>query len=456
MKNIDILKDHASGGRANIIFAFPFVIALFVCTFYLKLPQEYQNSDLAFLNNPSRLISLGLAYLIALILVVKRFQKSLFIFKKNKIFIVLMLYFLSSVLWSSYPSKVIINWGHITGLTLTIISLLQFIGKKHEKIFFIFSGYAFVAVSVSLILCVFLPERGIYSINGRWMGVTTNPNSLGAICLVSVWANLSCIGLYSQKGLRLFCFLTILITLIVLWGTNSITSIVCCLFIFGSMNYFRIIRKNSTSKIIIKLFLLMVISTSIILFIAIIRPELLSIDVILSEIGRNNKLTGRVVLWDLGFKLFHTKPWFGWGFDSLASALTNLTKQKIDTGQFHNGYIDLCIRGGIIGAGFVAALLLKFLVDCIAVTKQNAQIGTSYLILVFSILLHNFTEASLLRSTHLLWILFLLSFFSTSYIKHLSKYSYANSRKEIWRDVNLSSSESPVREAQTNYGIGRL
>lgn len=427
MKSIAISSSAADQKKKNFLYALPLAVTILTSTFYLKLPQGGHSATLAFLDNPNRLIILGFAYSAALALVCTKFHKSLLVVVNNKLFVLLSIYILVSVFWSKFPSKVIINWGHSCGLACVVISALFAIDDKPEKIFLLLSAYSFLAVITSLALCLFLPDRGIYSLNGRWMGVTTNPNSLGAICFVSIWANLACLGAYKQKKVQSFCALTILTTIVVLIGSNSITSTACCIFVIGCMLGFRMLRNNSPTLIFIKLFLVIAFSLSSMLVIYAIRPDLFTIDAIFSGVGRSKNLTGRTLLWEIGAGLLSSKPWFGWGFDSLASVFSS---KSIETGQFHNGYIDLCIRGGFIGAGLVAMFVLKLILNCYAYINRNAHVASVYLILLFAILLHNISEASLLRSTHFLWILFLFSYFHTDCLNQSSTYPQKNDHEE--------------------------
>lgn len=404
----------------GFIYGLPLLVTVFVSTVYLKLPEESRAAEYAFLHNPSRLIMLGAAYLFALMLVMQRAMEGLRIVFRNKLLVVLVCYMLASSFWSLYPLKVVIDWGHITGLTLVILCALFYIGGYPEKFFLLISGYCLAAGILSLVFVIFFPERGIYSINGRWMGVTTNPNSLGVICFVSFWANLACIRFYKQPSVRWFCALSLLIALILLVGTNSITSILCTVVVIACMQYVALIHRNPPVLIVIKLFLGMIVILSLLLTVIAIRPEWLSVDTILSGVGRGSHLTGRVELWKTGMDLILQKPWLGWGFDSLASVLSG---NRMDTGQFHNGYVDLCIRGGFVGVGLFFALIAKLFFNCIGLGKDHTRIAAVYLILVLSILIHNLTEASWIRNSHLLWILFLSVYFHTDYLKHFSFYT---------------------------------
>jgi O-antigen ligase len=80
--------------------------------------------------------------------------------------------------------------------------------------------------------------------------------------------------------------------------------------------------------------------------------------------------------------------------------------------QFHNGYLDLLVRGGIVGSILLGYLILRKCFLFVRLARVNWRLFTTLASLSTAILVHNFTEASLARGQHFLWVLFVFVLFS--------------------------------------------
>ncbi|NOT24204.1 MAG: O-antigen ligase family protein [Nitrospiraceae bacterium] len=365
-------------------------------------------SVLGFESDPTQMMVRGLAYGLALVLFIGRFQASLRLLAKQPIYVLLVIYILLSMLWSAFPQKVFINFGHSVGMGLVALSLLFYYEKRYAEIYFFLARILSPIILASLLLCLLFPAYGI-AYDGRWQGVFLNSNSLGLLCLISVWASAASLTVNSQRSIRRWSWTFLTLGLVAVFGSRSVTSITLSLFVMLGIPALLALRKNPRPVQIIKI--LMALLVGLILFASVIvfTPERLEWQEIFALFGRSTTLTGRTTVWAGALELIHLRPWLGWSFDSNLSVLGNLIGQS---GQFHNGYLDLLVRGGWIGLTLALWLVLAIFKGLVSVSKIESKTSICILVIVLAILFHNITEASLVRETNLLWMLLVVSYFS--------------------------------------------
>jgi O-antigen ligase len=138
-----------------------------------------------------------------------------------------------------------------------------------------------------------------------------------------------------------------------------------------------------------------------------LKPELLQLHTFMQAVGLSENFSGRESLWMFALEQFWQQPWLGYGFDSLASVLG---KVNMAVGQLHNGYLDLLVRGGVIGMSlFVLMTLVALSRNFMTATQGTGPVWSTVLLLV--VLVHNISESSLARSTHTLWLLYTICAF---------------------------------------------
>ncbi len=354
-------------------------------------------------TNPRRLIILGIAYFIGLYIYFKRLQYGVFIVKKNILYIVLLFLALLSIFWSSYSVNVVINFGHYTGFLLVTIAATNRYKYVHEDIFRFFAIIIGIALVFSIIVSVFVPNIGIHSITGRWQGVAGNPNTLGVVCLLSIWANISDLVTRKKNKILWLNISLLIITLISLIGANSTTSFIVSLFAATGIWFLSSLQNKPYDIKLIRIIFICWFGAMMALIIFLIKPELLTLQGIFSLVGKDTTFTGRTDIWLLAVKAIDLKQYFGWGFDSNRSALDYLGLHR---GQFHNGYLDLLVRGGYVSLTIFIAIIVQTVYRIFIVSKIQYSHSVAWFILLACILIHNIAEASIMRETHLLWYFF--------------------------------------------------
>ncbi len=187
------------------------------------------------------------------------------------------------------------------------------------------------------------------------------------------------------------------------------TSLIIAMFIVSFYVLFIVFKRTrTTSAFIVKIVVLFVTLLMLLVSLYVIDPSLVGPEGFNKITGRDITLTGRWKLWQRGFSLFLEKPVFGWSYDVLLSVFA---KNNITQGQFHNGYLDLAIRGGLMGFFLFFVVLVRFMRSLKRLIASNYECALMYLALLFGILIHNISEASFVRAPNILWLLFLVLYF---------------------------------------------
>ncbi|MBU4259061.1 MAG: O-antigen ligase family protein [Proteobacteria bacterium] len=404
----DLRKERAAHG---IIYIIPFFLLVLNSAITLQHGHSHLSwaeAEIAFIRDPTTLIVLGSAYLIALILVLRKIRQTLQIVRSQLVYCLFLLYIALSMFWSAFPIKVFITWGHYAGYTLIAISSVYYYTNFPRKFFYHLGFLTGVSVAGSIIVSLLFPNWTMFDPNGRWYGITSNPNTLGLICLLSIWANIVSLYITESKIIFLSNICLIVLAILALVGSGSVTSIILSVFVLSCVPIFMRIHINHPATRILKLFFIVCGTALAFSVYLLIHPEGYNTSTIFHDLGRDSTFSGRLRLWQDGWNLFMDKPCLGWSFDALLSVVA---KTKSNIGQFHNGYLHLIIRGGIVSMIFILFMIVDLFLCLRSFAHYQFKISIGFLIIVIAILAHNITEASIARSTHIFWFLFVFVYF---------------------------------------------
>ena len=398
-------------------------------------------TDLALERDASQLIIRGSAYLMALIICMKNYDSFIRDIVHRWVFLMLALYVITSMMWSLYPVKVLITWGHFVGISLSALVASRYF-VRHPNLLVSSLSYGLgIAMAYSAAVSLLLPDIGMSG--DRWQGGIGNPNTLGAICLVSIWASIANVVMserWMEKAASLGC---LAISVITLYFSGSKTSAIAAIFVvlgmsvLLSMRGHRLIKKISIG--VVWLWLLMTLFAGLWLFV----PELLGINDFLDAMGRDATLTGRTYIWDDAISLIAARPILGWGFDQLMSANEYV---EVEHTHFHNGYLDLLVRGGFLGLTLTLVMVVVAIRSIIKFGSIYSRLSVSLAMLILAILLHNMTEVSLMRNSTFLWMVFMMVYFFSGY---LVRYSGYKARKGQRNDASVRASQRIAGREQT-------
>ncbi len=391
--------------QLKVLPSLPFIIFLFGSALYLP---KFIHGGLVSPNIDDggifRQVFFGLSYLLAAFSLWRNMRLVVPLVMQQWLNLVLLLVVLGSALWSVAPGKVLINFGHLSGAFLVALTMGFNFCHSPLRFFRILALLELIILGVSIFLALVLPAYGQILIGDtmRWSGIGTHPNQLGISGAIGIWAALA---LFKEsvaprdKKLALSVFIAGWVVII---GANSITSLFVAITLLGWFLYIGTTsnRKSAVLRVMIGIFGLLI----LMLVIHVVAPDILGLHTIFGAAGRSENLSGRTELWVIARQAIEVHPIFGWSFDSLISLES---KFGIAYGQFHNGYLDLLVRGGALALGVVVVIIVRGIFSGYRNWSTFQAVAVPGLGMCVFAILHNITEASLVRPTHPLWVMLL-------------------------------------------------
>jgi exopolysaccharide production protein ExoQ len=327
----------------------------------------------------------------------------------------ILLYFLYcgvSMIWSDFPDVSFKRWFRAMGdvvMVLIVLTEPDWLGALKRLL----ARLAFLLLPLSVLFIRYYPELGrTYSRNGRpfWVGVATDKNALGMLCLVcGLAAIFRFIVIYrGEEGDRKMKPLIaqgalIVMTLYLIRAADSATALACFLLAGGVMVatcLFRLARKPVVIHV-------MVVAVLGVAFSALF----LQLGTGMVEgLGRESTLTGRTTIWHYALGMVHN-PVFGTGFESFwVGPRREKMIVSIDqtVNQAHNGYIEIFLNLGWIGVALLAGLIVTGYRRIVPAVRRQTQAGSLRLAYCIVAVAYNFTEAGF-KMMNPVWFFFLLS-----------------------------------------------
>lgn len=367
--------------------------------------QEYMG------GNPTDKTVFMLLILIGLLILIKRSLSITQTFKSNVFIFIFFLYCIISVFWSDYP---MVSFKRLIKATGDYIMVLIVLTERFPllSIEAIIRRCAYVLVPGSVLLIKYFSMGRIFTPWGgsEFTGVSTSKNMLGALCLIFGFYFLwSLITLRKGNGLLVDkneIYLFVINLLMILWlfiKAPSLTSIMSLVFSIALVIFLQtpLMRRNPGNIRILLVFAIL--SVLMIQLSQSIMPGLVSI------LGRDITLTGRVPLWSelLAMK---TNSIIGVGYESfwLGQRLELIWSNNWwQPNQAHNGFIEIYLNLGWIGLILLGGILYSTYKNSKRMLATNFQFGVLRLAALFIIIMFSQLEAAF-KGLHIMWFFFLL------------------------------------------------
>jgi O-antigen ligase len=351
-----------------------------------------------------RLVVFGGLYLASAWLIYLRRADFYSLMEGHWSYIFFLLFAFSSILWTANPLKNLVVCAHLLGHYFIAVAWLLLFRGHEVTLIRLYCMFSYFFIPACLVTALFFPGRNIHEPTGRWMALTWNPNSLGSLTMICIWANISYFFYAERKLMRLWILITIPAGFVLLFGAGSVTSLglTSLVIILVPLFYWFANSRNVVSAAL-KIAYSSIISFGIAGYFYATQPELFEAKKILGSVGRDARLTGRADLWDIAWKAIAERPFLGWSYDNLASLPSRFS---IEYHQFHNGYLDLWVRGGLISLGFLLYFAASTGVRVIRLAPSNKKLAAAYGALLVIIMLQNISEATFATGPNPLWLLF--------------------------------------------------
>ena len=370
--------------------------------------------DLYLDGSPWDRLFLTAIMVVGLVVLIARARRAGPVLRANGPLIVFFLYCALSVLWSDYPMVSFKRWTKALGnVTMVLVVLTD--PHPAAALKRVLARTAFFLIPLSILLIKYYPALGRSYIRWTWIpatiGVATDKNGLGAICLVfglaSLWRVVQLLrdeaGPFTKRQLAAHgTVLAMVLWLLVM--ADSSTSLACFL-LGGGIILFTTLpgtqRAARANAIVLTV-------TLVPLLMAFLFQDLYTNFV--EGLGRNTTLTGRTDIWRELLRL-DLNPWMGTGFESFwLGPRTEYfwMKYEFHPNQAHNGYLETYINLGWIGLGLLLLVVVAGYRNIIRLYERDSIAGSLGLTFLIVALVYNITEAAF-KVMHPLWIAFLLT-----------------------------------------------
>lgn len=397
--------------------------ALWIPTFWLFIASSRNigewlhydpggQSDRYLEGNPLDRAFLSVILALGLIVLISRGRQVGTLLRTNIPILMYFLYCGISIIWSDFPDVSFKRWFRALGdvaMVLIVLSDPDWLAAIRR----LFARIGLVVVPVSILFIRYFPELGrAYSRGGRssWTGVGTDKNALGMICLVFGLAAIYRFlqlrkeqGGARKKGPMAAQGALIVMTLYLLWQTNSATAFACFFLAGGVMvltQLFPAARKPRLLRLLIAVAVIVPLSA---MFLGIGSS-------LVGTLGRDTTFTGRTAIWHAALGMV-TNPLLGAGYESFwlgqrLVGVENLIGQGVN--QAHNGYIEIYLNLGWVGLVLLAILLVTGYRRIFTAVLSETHAGNLRLAFFIVTVAYNFSEGGF-KMMHPVWITFLLS-----------------------------------------------
>jgi O-antigen ligase len=380
---------------------------------WLRIGPVIESSDQYLDGSPlDRLILTGLLAA-GLVVLLTRSRRVGALLRANGPLLVLLLYCAVSVLWSAYPFVAFKRWTKALGNVVMVLVVLTD-PDPAAAVRRLLARSAFLLVPLSVLFVKYYPDLGrgynAWTWTPYYVGVSTNKNGLGAICLVfglgSCWRFLE--ALRGEERPRVMGPLVahgVVLALVawLFWKANSATAVACFL-IGAGLIAFTARRGRAARPLVVHVFAAGIVLISLVgVFLA---PEV----GLLQAVGRDPTLTGRTALWEEVLRIAGD-PWFGVGFESfwLGERVKSLWEAHWwRPNEAHNGYLEIFLTLGWVGVALFSFVMAWGYRNVVRSLRRNPGLGRLRLAYWMVAVLYNVSEAAF-KVMHPVWITFLLA-----------------------------------------------
>jgi exopolysaccharide production protein ExoQ len=375
------------------------------------MPVEPAEESLYVDGSPVDRIFLSALLFAALVVLVIRAKETGRLLRTNAPIVIFFVYCAMSLIWSDHQFVAFKRWTKALGNIAMILVILTD-PAPYTAVKRALTRTGFLLIPLSMLYIKYFPDLGRTYNRWTWtswnIGVATDKNGLGALCVVfglaSLWCFLEAHREHSRGDRQRVLIAhgaTVGMALWVLIHAQSATSLAC--FGIGAMVLVLTMRPGGLRPATVNTIIGALAAGGAFVL---MYPQLYAYFV--RELGRNTTLTGRTEMWNELFRMI-TNPLLGTGFESFwlgsrAERLWNM--YYFHPNQAHNGYVETYINLGWIGLALFMLLVISCYRNLLRMDRGSA--GSLCLTYFAVALIYNVTEAAF-KVMHPVWIAFLLA-----------------------------------------------
>lgn len=341
-----------------------------------------------------------------------RANRALQVLRANGPILAYFAYCAISILWSDYPDVAAKRWFRACGdMVMILIVLTEPDWQAALKR--LCARLGFLLVPLSILFIRYYPDLGRrYSRGGRffWVGVATDKNALGMMCLIFGLASIyRFLTVYREPKSRTRSRILVaqgillLMTMYVIREADSATAF-SCFGLAGTLMILTFLFKWARRPLVLHGMVVLGVG------IAFSALFLNMGSGLVQDLGRESTLTGRTAIWSSALRLVHN-PLLGAGFETFwIGPRLRQVESDIHQGvnQAHNGYIEIYLNLGLVGIVCLATLIFSGYRRTIFAVRRQILAGSLRLAYLVVALAYDFTEGGF-KMMHPVWIMFLFS-----------------------------------------------
>lgn len=343
-------------------------------------------------------------YCVTAILIICRWQRSLYVISKNIPVLLVTVCVTFSVSWSIDQSLTINRTIALSGTYLFGVYIASRYTLKQQVI--LLSQAFGIIIFLSMLLIIFVPKYGIMSGShaGAWRGVFNHKNVLGKWMVPST-AIFYLQSIRSNK-IDLASYLGIIFSIVLTIGSRSSSPILNLAIIIVAFLILKTWRWRYEVMVPASIAITL-------LGIGLFTWFNSNASVVFSSLGKGSDLSGRTELWNAAWQMVQQQPLLGYGYGSFwdetnPAAVAIWRKINWDAPNAHNGFLDLLLSLGCVGLFMLALSFLNTFIKAFICLRQSKTPDEFWLIIfMIYLILSNLTESALMLQNDLFSVIYI-------------------------------------------------
>lgn len=339
------------------------------------------------------------------LLIVKHFGRFLYVALRDWLLLLIVAYVCASIVWSYDPVETLKSLPVFLGATaLGIYLAARFDLRAQVRLLM---WMLVLAAALSLFFGLFLPIGVMTDTSnfGSWRGIYSQKNDLGRFMALAIVV--LGLGASHKRWAWAATWAAVAVAGVLLLLSRSATSLGTLVLLVLLVPLYRVLqlRRSSLMPVLLAGGSLVVVAAGLL--------AATNADRIISVIGKDSTLTGRLPLWAAVWQKIIERPWLGYGYNAFwlgansEAADVWLTNRWLPN-HAHNGFLDLWLELGVIGLLLVIFHLTGSGVRSVRYASRTPSIiGLWPLVLLTILLLYNFNYSVLVSQSVFFWAIYL-------------------------------------------------